>query len=143
MMRTPEEFLLFADHFMKYVPHVEALGLKLHELGTNSVSLILPYSEKLVGYPESGVIAGGAIFSLMDNVSGMAVFLALKAWQQTATLDLRIDYLKPATPGLSVIGRAECYKVTRRVAFVHGIAYHDDPARPIAQTTGSFMLARD
>jgi acyl-coenzyme A thioesterase PaaI-like protein len=62
-------------------------------------------------------------------------------WRPIATLDLRIDYMKPATPGRDLLARAECYKVTRNVAFVRGVAYHDDPSDPIATTVATFMLS--
>jgi acyl-coenzyme A thioesterase PaaI-like protein len=57
-----------------------------------------------------------------------------------ATLDLRIDYMKPATPHREVRARAHCYKMTRHVAFVRGVAFHDDEADPIATSAGTFML---
>ena len=49
--------------------------------------------------------------------------------------------MRPATPGLDVIGEAHCYKVTKSVAFVRGTAFHEDPSDPIASCVGAFMLA--
>ncbi len=98
------------------------------------------YAEHLVGNPATGVIHGGVITTLLDNCAGVAVMTALPELKSIATLDLRIDYMKPATPGLDVIGYCRCYKVTRNVAFVQGAAYHADPADPIATTAMTFML---
>jgi len=39
-----------------------------------------------------------------------------------------------------VIGRGECYRLTRRVAFVRGMAHEGDPADPIAHVAGTFMM---
>ncbi len=66
---------------------------------------------------------------------------ARDGWRPIATLDLRIDYMKPATPGKDLLARAECYKLTRNVAFVRGVAYHDDPSDPIATSVATFMLS--
>lgn len=141
MTGAPQGMQRFAERFVDVVPHVKALGLKFHSMGENWAILELPYGAHLIGFPDTGIISGGAIFSLMDSVAGLSVFAALRSLNPTATLDLRLDYLKPASPGRAVFGRADCYKITRRVAFIRGVAYHDDEDRPIANVTGSFMLA--
>ncbi|RZM26922.1 MAG: PaaI family thioesterase, partial [Sphingomonas sp.] len=56
-----------------------------------------------------------------------------------ATVDLRVDYLRPATPGKTVIGRGECLRLTRSIAFVRGVAYDDDVDDPLAHVAGTFM----
>jgi uncharacterized protein (TIGR00369 family) len=129
------------EKVVKFIPHLKALGIRHVEHGKGYAVLELPYADHIIGFPQTGVVAGGAIFTLMDNTCGMAVWTAIEGFVPTATLDLRIDYLKPATPGLSVFGRAECFKVTRKIAFVRGVAYHDSPEAPIAHTMGTFMLA--
>jgi uncharacterized protein (TIGR00369 family) len=101
----------------------------------------LPYDAKLVGNPDSGTLHGGAITALLDGSSGVAVFNALAELVPIATLDLRIDYLKPAEPGKSVISKATCYQVTRNVAFTRAVAYQDDPEDVIAHAVGTFMLS--
>jgi uncharacterized protein (TIGR00369 family) len=123
------------------IPQIKALGARFLRFGPSWIELELPYAPHLVGFPETGVVAGGAIYTLMDNACGFAVSAAKGGWVPTATIDLRIDYLKPATPGLTIIGRAEAYKLTRKIAFVRGTAYHDDPARAIAHVTGTFFIA--
>ena len=123
------------------IPHSKALGMHVVEAKAGRAVLRVPYSEHLVGNPETGVLHGGVITSTLDNASGMAVYTALGEWRSIATLDLRIDYMKPATPGKDLMASAHCYKVTRSIAFVRGIAYHDDPEQPIATTTATFMIA--
>ena len=128
------------QRFMRAVPHNNALGLELRSASLGRAEIALPYDPKLVGNPETGVLHGGAISALMDATCGAAVFQALHQPMTIATLDLRIDYLKPATPGRTVTARAHCYKVTRHVAFVRGVAFLDDEADPIATCSGTFML---
>ena len=127
--------------FMDYVPHNRALGIEVVELALASSTMRLPYDPRLVGNPETGVLHGGALSALMDACCGAAVFMALPTPLPIATLDLRIDYLKPATAGLAITAQARCFKVTRSVAFVRGVAFHEDPDDPIAAGAASFMLA--
>ena len=132
----------FAQMFVEAVPQLKALGVTFEALENGRAVVRLPYDEKLVGFPDTGVIAGGAIYTLMDSVAGISVFAALGAYMPKATLDLRIDYLKPATPHQDIFGEARCYKLTRKVAFVRGRAHHGDPERPIAHITGTFFIDR-
>ena len=66
--------------------------------------------------------------------------MALGQFQPLVTIDLRLDYLRPALKGETVIARCECYKLTRQIAFVRGVAHGGDEQRPIAHATGTFML---
>ena len=125
---------------MSMVPHSAAIGIQMIELADGHAKVCIPYSEHLIGDPASGVIHGGVITAALDNASGMAVHSALGRATSIATLDLRIDYMKPATPDREVTCVADCYKVTRNVAFVRGSAYHDTPDDPIATTVATFMI---
>ncbi len=88
------------------------------------------------------MLHGSAVTVLLDSVSGLAVVSALREPAPIATLDLRIDYLRAATPGRPILAEAHCFRVTRDVAFTRGFANQDDPQDPVAHATGSFILSR-
>lgn len=139
----PEVRARIAEGLVDYVPHNRALGLRFVDAAGGAVTVALPYDEKLVGNPLTGVLHGGAITALMDATCGTAVFFKLREPIPIATLDLRIDYLKPATPGLPVHARAECFKVTQNVAFVRCEAYHPGTERDlVAVANGTFIITR-
>lgn len=119
--------------------HGGHLNMTFHGSGENWVELELPYAAFLAGNSESGVLASGPIISLMDNATSLSVWAALGRHRPQVTLDLRIDYMKPAVPGKSVIGRGECYRITNTIAFVRGIAFQDDPDDPVAHVAGTFI----
>jgi len=125
------------------MPHFKALGMELGEIGDGKAEISMAYDEQFIGDPETGVISGGAVSSLMDTSSGAAVMCHATGTMGTATLDLRIDYMRPATPGQRITARAECYHVTRTVAFVRATASDDDASRPVATATGTFTIQRD
>ena len=130
----------FARHRLLSIPHAEALGMTLVELGDDFAVVKLPYAPHLAGNPETGVVHGGVITSLLDNTAGIAVQARRKKLGVIATLDLRIDYMRPAAPGEDIHAFAECFRVTRSIAFVRGVAYHKDRNDPIASVTCAFML---
>jgi uncharacterized protein (TIGR00369 family) len=130
-----------ARRFAATVPHNRALGMEVIAMAHAEVVFRLPYDSKLVGNPDTGTLHGGAITALLDGASGAAVFAALTDFVPIATLDLRIDYLRPAEPNQAVIAKANCYKLTRNVAFTRAVAYHDDIDDPIAHAVGTFMIA--
>jgi uncharacterized protein (TIGR00369 family) len=120
--------------------HNGMLGMEYHAHGADWAELALPYRADLIGDSATGILASGPVITMMDMVSSIATWLKAKQFQPQATLDLRIDYLRPAEPGKTVIGRAECYKLTRRIAFVRGEAHDGDPAHPVAHVTGTYMF---
>ncbi|MDF2367251.1 PaaI family thioesterase [Sneathiella sp.] len=122
------------------IPHCAEIGVKVHDMDADGVIFSLPYQERFAGNPVNGVLHGGIITTLIDTAAGMCIYAKIKQYVPIATLDLRIDYLKPATPGEDVFTRATCYKVTKQIAFVRAIAYHGDPEDPIANSVGTFML---
>ena len=120
--------------------HTVALGLRYVANGEDWCELVLDYDRRLVSDATSGILASGPIVSLMDMATTMAIWAKRGGILPHATLDLRVDYLRPSRPGNAVIGRAECYRLTRRVAFVRGIAHDGDAGDPVAHVAGTFML---
>ncbi len=120
-------------------PHAVALGIELVSLQPGTAVMKVGYRADLVGDPQTGVLAGGVITSLLDQVCGLAV--GSQRHDAIATLDLRIDYMRPAEPGRDVTARADCYRVTRSIAFVRAAAYETDPGDPIATAQGAFALS--
>lgn len=136
-----ENIDVLRDVLISHVPFAKAINMQILDAKEREAWMSVPYDKKLIGNPDTGVIHGGVITSALDNVSGVAVQLALPERMSIATLDLRIDYMKPATPKLDLTAHAHCYKITRNIAFVRGTAYHDDIEDPIATSVGAFMLA--
>lgn len=107
--------------------------------GDDWVEMAMDWREDLVVDEESGALASAAIFSLMDNATSQAVWTRVGKFRPHATMDMRIDYLRPSPPGARVFGRGECYHLTSTVSFVRGIAHNGDPADPVAHVAGTFI----
>ncbi|MEO0486423.1 MAG: PaaI family thioesterase [Pseudomonadota bacterium] len=131
-----------ARQFIEAIPHAQALSMVIKAIEAGVAEIEMPYDPRLVGDPATGVIAGGAVSALMDTCGGAAVMCHAEQPIGTATIDLRIDYMRSAVPGQAILARAECYHVTRSVAFVRATAFDDDRARPVAAATGAFTFQR-
>lgn len=121
--------------------HTHALGFQYEGLDGDRVRLRLPYRQDLVGDPETGVLAGGLVTTLLDHVGGLAVWVGLKAYQPIATLDLRVDYMRAAEPRRDLVAEARCYRLTRSIAFVRAWAFEDQPDDPVAAAQGTYVLS--
>lgn len=126
--------------YMGTLPHAKELGIVAVHVVRGMGILRLPYSDKLVGNPENGVLHGGVVTTLIDTVCGLASLTAPPRPQPLATLDLRIDYLRPATPRMDLFARAQVTKMTRQVLFLTSLAYQDDLADPVASAVATFMF---
>lgn len=127
------------EDFISALPHARALGLRLDHLGDGRATISMAYDTRLIGDPVTGVIHGGAVSALMDTCCGAAV-MSYPGAAITATIDLRIDYMRGATPGQRITARAECFHVTRSIAFVRATATDEDSDRPVATATGAFTF---
>lgn len=121
--------------------HTHALGFAYEGLEGDRVRLRVPWREDLVGDPDTGVLAGGLVTALLDHVGGLATWVALDRFETIATLDLRVDYMRPAEPRRDLIAEARCYRLTRSIAFVRAWAFEDEVANPVAAAQAAYMLA--
>ena len=125
---------------LRTCPQTVSLGVEIVSLEPSVVILKVGYRPDLIGNPDTGVIAGGVVTTLLDHAGGQAVMAALGEPAPIATLDLRIDYMRAAEPGLDIFARAHCYRLTRSIAFVRATAYDRDPEDPVATAQAAFML---
>lgn len=143
MTENPDFFDLirqYAPNIINRVPYANTLGFELVDLEPGKAIARAPYKPETIGDIETGIIHGGVVTALLDNVSGVSVIAGLSEMKSTATLDLRIDYMRPAEVGRDIYAEAECYHMTRTVAFTRAWAYHESRDRVIATATGSFAL---
>lgn len=126
--------------FIEAMPFCAALGMSVDQIGDGKAEISMPYNAQLIGDPDRGVIHGGAVSALMDTCGGAAAICHPKAGETSATINLRIDYMRGATPGARIIARAECFHVTRAVAFIRAVASDTADGSPMAVATGTFTV---
>jgi len=129
-----------ARQFIEALPHAVLLGMEPQDMRDGVAVIRMPYKDELIGDPVTGVVHGGAVSALMDTCCGAAVMSHPEISGGTATIDLRIDYMRAATPGQTITTTATCYHVTRSVAFVRAVAVDEDADNPVATATGAFTV---
>jgi uncharacterized protein (TIGR00369 family) len=127
-----------------------SLAMEFETLSDRACGMRAPFRAELVGDPEQGGLAGGVVFALLDQTCGMAIGIAMRDRAEgegrlpvmggMATLDFRLDHIRPPRAGAAVIGEAECVGLTGDVAVVRGFAYDNDPSDPIAVAQAAFMI---
>lgn len=133
-------FDIAAHHARRQGGHGETIGIRYVAHGGDWAEMAIDYDERLVMTPANGVLASGAIISLIDSASGLSIVTKIGEFRPLATLDLRIDYMRAAVPGRTVTARGTCYRITRSVAFVRCEAHDGDPTDLIAHASGSFLF---
>ena len=119
--------------------HFHTLGMSFTDIQPGKIRARLPYRHAIVGNPESGIIHGGAVTALLDTSCGFAAVAALEQLSLCPTMDLRIDYMQPAKPGMTIHAEAEAYRITTNVIFCRGLAFQEDRERPIAHCVANFI----
>ena len=138
-MNDIDEKAKLAQQIVSSLPHARALDMQIDCVKGGQATLSLPYNARFVGDPENGVLHGGVVTALLDTAMGTAVMSHPQSTGGTATLDLRIDYMRSATKGQRLRAEASCYRVTRSVAFVRATAY-DECDDPVAAAAGAFTV---
>jgi uncharacterized protein (TIGR00369 family) len=125
--------------FASAVPHVRELGIELSRVDAGSAEGRLPYRPEFLGDVEHQLIHTGVVTTLIDSVCGVALIARIGEPTRIATLDLRVDYLRPSRPGQDLVCRAECYRLTEQIAFLRASVWQDSADEPVATGMAAFM----
>ena len=106
---------------VELIPHNARLGVRMVEIAFGSCTTCVEFRPDLVGDPSRGVLHGGVVTTLIDTAAGGAVYSTVEMGTPVATLDMRIDYLRPTEPDKRLYASAELYRLTRRNRLRPGI----------------------
>jgi uncharacterized protein (TIGR00369 family) len=130
--RIVEELIPFNRHF----------GLRVHDLGPGLATVELPFRPELIGNPLLPSLHGGAIAMLLDATGGAAVWTRVSRDDLMSTIDLRVDFLRPARPE-PLVARGRVVRLGNRVGVVELRASHaGDEDSPVAAGTGVYSIRR-
>jgi uncharacterized protein (TIGR00369 family) len=133
----------FVRQFMeREIPFNRELGIRVVELGAGLAILEIPFRDALIGDVQRPALHGGVLSALMDTAGGAAVWTCIGEEDRCSTIDLRVDYLRPA--GLETVrARAEVLRVGNRVGVTNIRLYHPGAdADVVAEGKGVYSVKR-
>lgn len=133
--------LVRAQRFLATLRHCQVLGLSVVSAEDDRLVMRLPYADQIVGNPITGTVAGGSLTTLMDTACGTLVFAAMPGFELCPTLDLRMDYMKAATPNQDLFAEARIRRTSPNVVFTDCDVYQGEGADRdlIARCCATFM----
>ena len=122
---------------------ITEMDLNIEKVAIDGVLVRMPFNPSFCADEEKTLLHGGVLTALLDSVFGLANFVAIEGISSMATLDLRVDYLRPAKSRSDIMVRAECFRQTRHIAFNSGSIWFDEPDQAeVARGSASFALTR-
>jgi uncharacterized protein (TIGR00369 family) len=116
-------------------PYARFLGVRLEPGATGPIA-VLPFDPKLIGNPILPALHGGVVASFLE-LAALAKLDA--AGRRARTIDITVDYLRPARP-VTFYAEARILKLGRRVANLAVEAWQEDRDSPVAALRGHFMI---
>ncbi|HUR67759.1 MAG TPA: PaaI family thioesterase [Candidatus Thermoplasmatota archaeon] len=117
------------DGLIRHPPFHQWLGVTVASAEKGRVVLALPPNPEFVGNPFIPAVHGGIVAALIDLAGGAALFVELRF--PTPTIDMRVDYLRPAIAGKRLLAEARVKSLGKTVAFVD-IDVTDEEGRLVA-----------
>lgn len=90
------------------------LGLELKEAEHGRVVIRMPYRQELLADVDGSYIHGGMLATLADVAGDFAVITGVGF--AVPTIDLRVDYLRPARPDMELMAEGNVVKFGRQVS---------------------------
>ena len=122
-------------------PIYHLTGLCLTEVAEGEATIELPCSKWLS--TSAGTIQGGFTAMLAESAMGAAAFSTVEAGTAIASLDLKVNYLRPVFPdGEPIVARARVLHRGRTLAIV-AVEITNAEGKTVALATGSSMYLPD
>ncbi len=100
------------------IPFHKMLGIRMIQASQGHARILLPYRDDFCGNAERAVLHGGVTAMLVDICGAVALWTCFGPQDKTATIDMRVDYQRPA-PLEDLMAEGEVRTLGNRIAHVH------------------------
>ena len=131
-----------AHMFERLIPFNQLLGMKVDHIGDGACRIRIPPRAEHIGNFVLPALHGGVLSALADAAGGLAVFTRLDDDLSCATVDLRIDYLRPGRPALDLVAVAAVVRLGNKVAVVNVdlVQTHEGEEKVVAQVRAAYNV---
>jgi len=140
------------DLFEHKIVFNEFLGFTMGEYSPGKVNINFSMRPELIGHYMHGRLHGGVISSVLDAAGGLAVIWAvadlhsnetveqiMQRFKALATIDIRVDYLRPGI-GKQFNAEASMVRLGKRIAATHSVLRNDNGTE-IATANAAYIVA--
>ena len=120
------------------IPYARFLGVSV-DRSSGALECVLPFRQEIVGNVMLPAIHGGVLGAFLELTAILRLVDESGTDRVPKPINFAIDYLRSAGPQ-TTRARADIFKLGRRVAVVHAVAWQDDVSRPVASGNGKFLL---
>ena len=136
------DFTALTELIERGIPFNAVLGIQVAELREGYAKLRVPYRSELIGDTRCCALHGGVISSLVDVCGGFAVWTCCRLEDRIATIDLGVDYLRPA-PARDLFAEATVRLLGNRVGNAHVVLWSEgSPEVHVAEGRGVYNIRR-
>jgi uncharacterized protein (TIGR00369 family) len=121
------------------IPYARFLGVEV-ERADGVLECVLPFRDEIVGNARLPAVHGGVLGAFLELTALLRLIDESGTDRVPKPITFSVDYLRSAGPS-ATRARAEIFKLGRRIANVHVVAWQDDRARPVAAGNGKFLLS--
>ncbi len=122
---------------MRRAPFNQWMDFRVLALEEGAIEIGLTWRDDMMGNPIARIAHGGVLATLIDVTADFAI--AAKLGRPTPTIDLRIDYHRPAAPG-DLRARAQVIRLGGTMAVAEAEVF-DVEGRLVASGRGTYLTA--
>ncbi|MBL8834411.1 MAG: PaaI family thioesterase [Rhodospirillales bacterium] len=126
------------DELVQLSPFHQWLGVRLQALSKDGVELLMPWRSEFVSVAGIGYTHGGILAALIDIAGDYAI--AAHLGHGVPTVDMRVDYHRPAMPG-PLLAKAAAIKLGRTLCTAEA-RIHDEAGLLVASGRGVYLNRR-
>ncbi|PCJ70279.1 MAG: thioesterase [Rhodobiaceae bacterium] len=136
-MSAPQDEIALWQERIDVSPFQRWLGLQVADVGDGKICVTMPWKDEFISNPTPPTMHGGILASLIDL---MGLYCVLTTGSLSlATVDLRVDYHRPAGPG-TLRAEADIIKLGSKVSTAETKIFGEN-GKLLASGRGVYLMA--